>query len=68
MDLDLLLFDDLIIDEADLVVPHPRMTKRAFVLVPLADILPEAIHPVTRSTIADMLFKLGDLDQLVTPL
>jgi len=67
LDLDLLLFDDLIIDEADLVVPHPRMTKRAFVLVPLADILPEAIHPVTRSTIADMLFKLGDLDQLVTP-
>ncbi len=45
LDLDLLLYDDLIIDLPTLQVPHPRMTERAFVLVPLAEIAPDAIEP-----------------------
>ena len=67
VDLDLLLYGDLIIDEADLTVPHPRMTERAFVLVPLADILPDAIHPVSQRTVTQLLAELGDTDHLVTP-
>ncbi len=45
IDLDLLLYDSAIIDEPDLVVPHPRMHERAFVLVPLLEIMPEAVIP-----------------------
>jgi 2-amino-4-hydroxy-6-hydroxymethyldihydropteridine diphosphokinase len=45
LDLDLLLYDDLIIDLPTLQVPHPRMLERAFVLVPLSEIAPNAIKP-----------------------
>ena len=45
MDLDILLYGDLILDGDDLVIPHPRLHKRRFVLVPLAEIAPDAIHP-----------------------
>ena len=54
LDLDLLLYEDKIIAEPDLIVPHPRMAQRAFVLVPLAEIAPEARHPVSRKTAAAM--------------
>ena len=55
IDIDILLFDDLIIDSPDLAIPHPRMSERAFVLVPLADIAPEAIHPILRIPVSEML-------------
>ena len=45
LDLDLLLYDDQIIDHPRLSVPHPRMTQRAFVLVPLAEISPDVVIP-----------------------
>jgi 2-amino-4-hydroxy-6-hydroxymethyldihydropteridine diphosphokinase len=45
LDLDILLFDDLQIDERGLTVPHPRMHERAFVLVPLVEIAPEIVIP-----------------------
>ena len=45
IDLDILLYDQLEIAEKDLVIPHPRMLKRAFALVPLAEIAPEAALP-----------------------
>ena len=60
LDLDLLLFDDRIIDTPELTIPHPRLRVRRFVLEPLAEIAPEAVDPVTKRTIADL---LADLDQ-----
>ena len=45
LDLDILLFDDLTIDERDLQVPHPRMQDRAFVLLPLFEIAPHCVIP-----------------------
>lgn len=54
LDLDLLLFDDLILDTSNLQVPHPRMRERAFVLVPLAEIAPNWIEPVSGKAIAQL--------------
>lgn len=47
IDIDILLYDDLQIEQEDLTIPHPRMTERAFVLAPLAEIAPEQIHPMS---------------------
>ncbi|MBC6435238.1 2-amino-4-hydroxy-6-hydroxymethyldihydropteridine diphosphokinase [Nostoc sp. HG1] len=55
LDLDLLLYDDLILETPTLTLPHPRMTERAFVLVPLAEIAPDWVHPVTKSAIGKIL-------------
>ena len=46
IDLDLLLFDDQVIDEENLTIPHPRLQERLFVLEPLAEIAPKAVHPI----------------------
>ena len=51
IDLDLLLYGDRVINEPDLVVPHPRMHERLFVLEPLAEIAPQAIHPEAGASI-----------------
>jgi 2-amino-4-hydroxy-6-hydroxymethyldihydropteridine diphosphokinase len=58
IDLDLLLYDELAIDEPGLRVPHPRMAVRRFVLEPAASIAPELVHPELQWTVADMLAHL----------
>ena len=59
LDLDLILHGDSIIDEPDLVVPHPRFRERRFVLEPLADIAPQLVDPVSGSTARELLDRLG---------
>jgi len=51
IDVDILLFGGLIIDEPDLVIPHPLMLERRFVLMPLAEIAPQTLHPISGKTI-----------------
>ncbi len=55
IDIDILMYDDLKINEADLTVPHPLMHERAFVLVPLSEIAPEKVHPALHKTISELL-------------
>jgi 2-amino-4-hydroxy-6-hydroxymethyldihydropteridine diphosphokinase len=55
LDLDLLLYDDLILDTPTLQLPHPRMRERAFVLLPLAEIAPNWVEPVSGKAIAELL-------------
>ena len=54
LDLDLVLFGNQIINEPDLIVPHPLFRERAFVLQPLAEIAPELIDPVTALTVGEL--------------
>lgn len=58
IDLDILLYGDLIVNEPDLVIPHPLMATRKFVLAPLAEIVPAAVHPVLNKTAAQLLQEL----------
>jgi 2-amino-4-hydroxy-6-hydroxymethyldihydropteridine diphosphokinase len=54
VDIDILLYGDEVVTEPDLTIPHREVANRAFVLVPLADIAPEATHPGTGMTVAAM--------------
>ncbi len=55
IDIDILLFGDVILDSAQLTIPHPAMHERRFVLQPLAEIAPGTRHPVLRKTILELL-------------
>ncbi|MBN1845226.1 MAG: 2-amino-4-hydroxy-6-hydroxymethyldihydropteridine diphosphokinase [Sedimentisphaerales bacterium] len=58
IDLDLLLFEDQVIREPDIQVPHPRMHERRFVMAPLAQIAPHLVHPVLHKTVRQILAEL----------
>jgi 2-amino-4-hydroxy-6-hydroxymethyldihydropteridine diphosphokinase len=60
IDLDILFYDDRIIELLGLTIPHPRLHERAFVLIPMADIAPDFVHPVMKKNIIQL---LGDLSQ-----
>ena len=64
IDLDILYFDDAVIDSAGLQIPHPRMADRRFVLVPLAEIASNLRHPITQKTTAEMLQATGDRSEV----
>ena len=69
IDIDILFYGDQVVETSKLVIPHPRLTKRAFVLIPLAEIAPDLVHPVNGKTIEELVksainvqsvFKWGD--------
>jgi len=68
IDLDILFYEDIVLELPDLTLPHPRLPERAFVLAPLADIAPDIVHPQLRLTIAELRDKLGDELKSVTRL
>lgn len=63
IDLDIIFYDDAVIQSPDLVVPHSRMHKRAFVLIPICDIDPKIIHPVLKKDVRCLLDTLNDTAQ-----
>jgi len=60
IDIDILLAGDAVVQSEKLQIPHPRLEKRKFVLVPLAEIAPETMHPVLHKKIGDLLHAIGD--------
>ena len=65
LDLDIIFYDDRIIESKRLVIPHPRMHKRRFVLKPICDIDPSIVHPVLKQDMQFLLKRLGDETQKV---
>ena len=64
LDLDLLAYDQHVIDQPGLIVPHPRLHQRRFVLAPLADVAPEWQHPTIGRTVTELLRNLSDHSQV----
>jgi 2-amino-4-hydroxy-6-hydroxymethyldihydropteridine diphosphokinase len=60
LDLDLLLVDDVTLETTELTLPHPRLHERTFVLVPLAELTPELVHPVSGQTMRQLLSAMPD--------
>lgn len=60
IDLDILFYGDRVIEEPDLVVPHPRLHQRRFVLMPLSELAPLLVHPVRQRSVNQMLADVDD--------
>lgn len=61
IDIDILFYGDRVIETPKLVIPHPRVTERAFVLVPLAEIAPGLVHPVNGKTVKELLKSITEV-------
>jgi 2-amino-4-hydroxy-6-hydroxymethyldihydropteridine diphosphokinase len=65
IDLDILLYGDQVVDTGELTIPHALMAARRFVLTPLNEIAPDAVHPVSGKTVSDLLKELKDPHKVV---
>lgn len=61
IDIDILLYGDAVLSETNLEIPHPHLPSRRFALIPLCEIRPNAIHPISGQTIAELLDSCNDL-------
>ena len=64
IDLDLLLYEDAVVDKVDLIVPHPHLHKRRFALIPLVEINSHLVHPVLGKSLKEILKELKDSHQV----
>ena len=65
IDIDILLYDGLVFEDASLRVPHPELEKRRFVLVPLREIAPDLVHPISGMTISELAHLCNDTGRVV---
>jgi 2-amino-4-hydroxy-6-hydroxymethyldihydropteridine diphosphokinase len=64
LDLDILLYGDLLVNQEDLIIPHPRLAQRKFALEPLAQIAPDVLHPALKKTIRSLLEACPDISKV----
>ena len=65
IDIDILTYDNLVISEADLAIPHPRFHERRFVLIPFAEIAPDVLHPTLKKSILELLKDTSDSSKVL---
>ena len=68
LDLDIIFYNDWIIESSELVVPHPRMHERGFVLKPLDEIAADWVHPVFQKKVSRLLAEMGDRHEACLPM